>query len=107
MDLILSLDIKDVDKKYIIGKGYSDSRIINKSVKRVYNTENIKDIINKNPDVQLYSTWGKGSNLNDWRNEIKKLPTITKLVSPREYPREIIKNLLFSIIGKKNLFLVR
>lgn len=61
MDLILTIDIKDVDKKYIIGKGYSDSRIINKSVKRVYNTENIKDIINKNPDVQLYSTWGKGS----------------------------------------------
>lgn len=87
MDLILSLDIKDVDKKYIIGKGYSDSRIINKSVKRVYNTENIKDIINNNPDIQLYSTWGKGSNLNDWRNEIKKLPIITKLVSPSRAAR--------------------
>ena len=87
MDLILSIDIKGLDKQYIIGKGYSDSKIINKSVKRVYNTENIKAIINKNPDVQLYSTWGNGSNLNDWRNEIKKLPNITKLVSPSRVAR--------------------
>jgi len=87
MDLVSSIDIKDVDKKYIIGKGYSDSKIINNSVKRVYNTENIISVINKNPDVQLYSTWGNGSNLNDWKNEIKKLPLITKLVSPSRAAR--------------------
>ena len=87
MDLISSIDIKDVDKKYIIGKGYSDSKIINNSVKRVYNTENIKSVINKNLDVQLYSTWGNGSNLNDWNNEINKLPPITKLVSPSRAAR--------------------
>jgi len=82
MDLILSIDFKNVDKEYIIGKGYSDSKIINNSVKRVYNTENIQSVINKNPGVQLYSTWGNGSNLKDWISEIKKLPPITKLISP-------------------------
>jgi len=44
MDLILSIDFKNVDKEYIIGKGYSDSKIINNSVKRVYNTENIQSV---------------------------------------------------------------
>ena len=87
MDLISSVDIKDADKKYIIGKGYSDSKIINNSIKRVYNTENIISVINKNDDVQLYSTWGNGSNLKDWKNEIKKLPLITKLVSPSRAAR--------------------
>lgn len=87
MDLILSIDINDVDKKYIIGKGYSDFKIINNSVKRVYNTENILSVINKNLDIQLYSTWGNGSNLKDWKNEITKLPTFTKLVSPSRAAR--------------------
>jgi len=44
MDLILLIDFKNVDKEYIIGKGYSDSKIINNSVKRVYNTENIQSV---------------------------------------------------------------
>lgn len=87
MDLIVSIDIKNADKKYIIGKGYSDSKIINNSVKRIYNTENIISVIDKNPDVQLYSTWGNGSNLKDWKNEIKRLPPITKLVSPSRAAR--------------------
>ena len=36
MDLISSIDIKDADKKYITGKGYSDSKIINNYIKRIY-----------------------------------------------------------------------
>ena len=77
----------NTDKEFIIGKGYSDSRIINNSVKRTYNTENINSVIKKNPNVQLYSTWGKGSNLTSWKKELNKLPTITKLVSPSRVAR--------------------
>ena len=56
MDLISSIDFKDVDRKYIIGKCYSNSEIINNSVKRVYNTENIISFINTNPHIQLGET---------------------------------------------------
>ncbi|MDC1391755.1 hypothetical protein N8334_00230 [Flavobacteriaceae bacterium] len=87
MDLINSVEISNTDKEFIIGKGYSDSRIINNSVKRTYNTENINSVIKKNPNVQLYSTWGKGSNLTSWKKELNKLPTITKLVSPSRVAR--------------------
>jgi hypothetical protein len=106
MDLISSIDIKDLDKKYILGKGYSDSKIINNSVKRIYNTENILSVINKNPDIQLYSTWGNGSNLKDWKNEIKKLPPITKLKSPSRaarVPKEEKKELFIFNNWKNNI----
>ena len=69
-----------IDK--IIGKGYSDPQIINTSVKRFYNTDKIIDVINKNTGIKVYSTWGIGSNLREWRNEKEKLGKIIQLVSP-------------------------
>ena len=106
MDLIESIEISNTDKSFIIGKGYSDSKIINNSLKRNYNTENIKSVINKNPEVQLYSTWGNGSNLIDWKNEIKKLPPVTKLVSPSRaarVPKGESKELFILHNWKKNI----
>ena len=69
-----------IDK--IVGKGYKDSEIINGSVKRFYNTSKIQKITKENIGVNLYSTWGKGSKLKEWNQEIEKLGKISSLVSP-------------------------
>lgn len=66
----------------IIGRGYSDSKIINGSVKRIYNTEIILDLVRSNPNCLIYSTWGKGSTIKDWKKETEKIKNITPLVSP-------------------------
>ena len=67
---------------YILGKGYKDSTIINKKVKRKYNTALINEIISKNTDVCVFTTWGKGSNLKEWKEEVAKLGKVVSLVSP-------------------------
>jgi hypothetical protein len=82
MDMINSVTIKSDDLDYVLGKGYSDSKIINGKVNREYNTVLIKEIIENNPGIKIYSTWGGGSNLADWVTEINKIPNIIKLVSP-------------------------
>jgi hypothetical protein len=66
----------------IIGKGYKDAEIINNSVSRNYNTNKIIEIINSNNNVKVFSTWGKGSALSEWEEEIQKLGEIIQLASP-------------------------
>ena len=66
----------------IIGKGYKDTEIINESVKRSYTTEAIIEIINKNKNIKVYTTWGNGSKLKEWRGETAKLGGVIKLKSP-------------------------
>ena len=82
MDLIHSVEYEQEKMNQIIGKGYNDSKIINNRVRRVYNTKKIIDLINQNPNVNIYSTWGKGSNNADWKNEVNQLGNLTHLVSP-------------------------
>lgn len=82
MDMILSVEIPTDSRNYIIGKGYSDSKIINAHVIRQYSTNQILSIINKNPGCKVYSTWGKGSALKEWQLEINKIPNKIALVSP-------------------------
>lgn len=82
IDLIHEIDVPEHKLEYVIGKGFSDSKIINTYVKRAYNTERINQIILANKGIQVFSTWGKGSNLKEWKNEVAKLPGITPLVSP-------------------------
>lgn len=66
----------------IVGKGYKDSEIINKSITRLYNTEKILELIKKNEGVKVFSTWGTGPRLKEWINEIHKLGEIYTLISP-------------------------
>ena len=90
LDLINSVEFDEakVDIQNIIGKGYSDSKIINKKVKRNYNAKFINKIIEKNPNIKVYTTWGNGSNFREWKDEINKLPKdIIKLVSPSRVAR--------------------
>lgn len=84
IDLIRSVefDENEISPDFIVGKGYSDSKIINNHVTRVYNTATIHQIILTNPAIKIYSTWGVGSNLEDWRNEVAKINNLINLVSP-------------------------
>lgn len=82
MDMILSVDFTVEYREYVLGRGYSDSKIINNTVKRQYSTNQILMVINKNPRCKVYSTWGNGSSLKEWRTEIAKVPNIIPLVSP-------------------------
>ena len=85
MDMIQVVELDETLKEFVIGKGYSDSKIINNSVKRIYNSENIIDVIKKNPGIKVYSTWGKGLPLKNWVEEIAKIEKVNpimKLVSP-------------------------
>lgn len=90
IDIINSLefDEKRVKIEDVTGNGYSDNKIINNKVIRNYNTELISNIIQNNSSINFYSTWGNGSKLRNWTDEIKKLPKGIKfLVSPSRVAR--------------------
>ena len=80
--MISQLRVSEDRSDRIIGKGYKDIEIINGSVKRSYNTEAIKEIIKKNKNIKVYTTWGNGSKLKEWRDETEKLGGLIKLKSP-------------------------
>lgn len=82
MDLIHAVNAPNNKITHIIGKGYADSKIINNTVQRQYNIENIENVIIQNPGVKIYSTWGKGSELKNWRREVIKIENLINLVSP-------------------------
>ncbi len=66
----------------IKGKGYKDSEIINKKVLRNYNTPRINQLISTNENIKVFSTWGNGSSLKEWKTEVEKIKNITSLCSP-------------------------
>ncbi len=74
-------DFTETEINKILGQGYSDSKIINNSFKRLYNTEAISKFISLN-NCYVYSTWGTGSSLKNWKNEINKINFTSNLVSP-------------------------
>ncbi len=82
MDMIHSLTAPSDRIESIMGQGYKDSKIINKSIKRNYNTSKILEIVNSNPGIKVYSTWGNGSKLKEWQSETLKIKGIIPLVSP-------------------------
>lgn len=84
MDIVkeVTFDENKYNKARIEGKGYKDTNLINRKVEREYNTDKILEIIRNNPNVQVFSTWGKGSSLKEWKEEIEKIPNIITLVSP-------------------------
>ena len=82
VDLIHQVKVPNDFVSEIEGRGYKDSAIINKQVERKYNTQLILQLIEKNPNIILYSTWGEGSRLASWRLEINKIPNLITLTSP-------------------------
>lgn len=89
MDMISNVEFNEleINLEDITGNGYSDSKIINKRVARVYNTNSIQEIINNNPDVKIYTTWGKGKKLLNWVNEVNLIQNKIQLVSPSRAAR--------------------
>lgn len=89
MDIIrcVEFDEETYDEMRIKGKGYKDSNIINNKVKREYNTSEIISIIERNKNVKVFTTWGNGSNLREWKNELIKLKDFTCLKSPSKAAR--------------------
>ena len=82
MDMIDSVEFNKNQRDYILGKGYSDNKIINNRVVRKYNTNSILSIIKNNPGIKVYSTWGNGSKLKSWNLEINKIDGLINLASP-------------------------
>jgi G:T/U-mismatch repair DNA glycosylase len=82
MDIIHKVNVPLNMTDMVIGSGYKDSNIINKSVIRTYRTEAILDLIKDNPQVNVFSTWGIGSSLQEWNIEVNKIKSIIPLVSP-------------------------
>jgi hypothetical protein len=82
VDMINQLSATENRVDKIIGEGYKDTEIINTSVTRIYNTEAILKIINENKDIKVYSTWGNGSTLKEWKDETARLGELITLVSP-------------------------
>lgn len=89
MDMIKSIEFNEneVDINNIIGNGYKDSNIINNSVIRHYNTESIQKVIANNQNVKIYSTWGRGSALMNWVNEVDLIQNRINLTSPSRAAR--------------------
>ena len=85
MDLIKKVECNEIDRGNILGKGYSDSRIINNRIKREYLIDEILEVIKSNKNCVVFSTWGNGSSLRDWVkhvNLLKQEVDIVNLVSP-------------------------
>lgn len=83
LDLIHSVTVNEDKLDRVLGKGYSDNAIIIGHVIREYNTNLINQIIENNPDVKVYSTWGKGSQLMmEWKSTVAQINNVINLVSP-------------------------
>lgn len=89
IDIIKSVEFDEntINQDDINGNGYNDSKIINKKVKREYSTSEILKVIELNPEIKIYTTWGEGQKLQEWKTEIDKLPKKIKLVSPSRVAR--------------------
>ncbi|MDQ8006543.1 MAG: hypothetical protein REI64_17200 [Pedobacter sp.] len=83
MDMIRSVNALEEFVPGIIGEGYRDSKIINRKINRNYNTLFINEVIRKNPGIKVYSTWGKGSTLKSWIEEVSSVESnVISLASP-------------------------
>ncbi|WP_417607975.1 hypothetical protein [Owenweeksia hongkongensis] len=82
MDMIDTVNVPEERLGKVLGKGYSDATIINGYTEREYNTKAIQKLIGSNPGIKVYSTWGKGQQLMEWKGEIAKVEGLIPLVSP-------------------------
>jgi hypothetical protein len=65
VDIIQSVEAPENLKEGICGKGYSDTKLFAKSIKRNYiNIDELNEFIVKNEGICVFSTWGKGSSLS-------------------------------------------
>lgn len=83
MDLIYKVVVNDPTKINDLISGYSDQKLFggtrDKSLERVYNTQNIKSYLEKFEPKKVIHTWGKRNNPVEFKNEISELKQICKI----------------------------
>ena len=82
MDLIRSIRVSEERKGEICGKGYSDQMLFRGTNQRTYMTEEILEVIKKNPGLRVLPTWGKGSFRKKDELELARMPELPFLHSP-------------------------
>ena len=89
MDLVRSIRVPDEIKDEICGKGYSDQMLFRETNQRTYMTDEILEVIEKNPDVRVLPTWGKGSFKKKDKLELSRMPELPFLHSPSPASRQV------------------
>lgn len=89
MDILKAVRIPEEKIQVICGKGYQDSELLRKPHEREYMTEEILEIIQKNPGVLVLPTWGKGSFKKKDKLELARLPELPFLHSPSPASRRV------------------
>jgi G:T/U-mismatch repair DNA glycosylase len=77
-DLLVKHEIGCIDMIHSVTSdsnitGNADSILFKKKATRKYNTQKINDLIKRNSNLKIYSTWGNGPKLNEWCKELKKI----------------------------------
>ncbi len=83
MDMIQKVIVNDPTKVNDLINGYSDQKLFggirDKSLERVYNTQNIKNYLEKFEPKKVLHTWGNRNNPVEFRNEITELKQFCKI----------------------------
>lgn len=120
IDLILSVEVNQEDSDEILGKGYPDSALFKKSVKRNYiDIELIVEFLKVNEEAIPFSTWGAGSSFNkEFKELVNKIPRLVNLVSPslaakvpkgvkkKDFIKKDWKSKFSEIMGNANLGII-
>lgn len=80
MDLIDSISYPEEYENRVLGKGYSDKVLFSSNVNKVYNTENILDIISKNKLQKVFFTNSGGSLRKEQKLELEKIMKVCKII---------------------------
>lgn len=83
MDILRSIHVPEERKDEICGKGYSDQKLFRGTNQRTYMTDEILGVVERNPEICILPTWGKGQSflVRDYE-QIKRLPELPALPSP-------------------------
>ena len=84
IDMIQSVEVESTKLNDVTGNGYKDTELFRSNVKRNYiDLNSLVKFLEDNPNVCVFSTWGEGSSFNtEFKNIIKGIPRLQKLVSP-------------------------
>lgn len=82
MDMIQKVKVNNPNKKTDITNDYRDQKLFggirDKSLERVYNTQNIKSYLEKFEPKKVIHTWGKRKNPVEFKNEISEIKQFCK-----------------------------
>lgn len=80
MDLIDSISYPEEYKDRVLGKGYSDNVLFLSTINKVYNTNNILDIISKNKLQKVFFTNSGGSLRKEQKLELEKIQSVCEVI---------------------------